>query len=49
MNIQIVENKGNFIELPWGKIWYKIVGDKTKPPMLVLHGGPGYPVIIYGI
>jgi len=27
-----------------GKIWYKVFGKKTAhPPLIVVHGGPGYP------
>lgn len=33
----------SFIELPWGNIWYRTIGNKANPPLLVLHGGPGYP------
>src|SRR6185295_11111472 len=29
------------IEVPGGRIWYRIVGSGTKTPLLVLHGGPG--------
>jgi proline iminopeptidase len=33
-----------YIELPEGKTWWGIVGKKTtRPPLLVIHGGPGYP------
>lgn len=32
------------INVPGGRVWYKIVGEKTnKLPIIVLHGGPGYP------
>ena len=32
------------INVPGGMVWYKIVGEKTnKLPIIVLHGGPGYP------
>jgi len=30
-----------YIEVPGGKVWYKIVGEGDKTPILVLHGGPG--------
>ena len=26
-----------------GKVWYQIVGDGDKTPLLLLHGGPGFP------
>ena len=32
-----------YIHLKAGKIWYKIVGDGDKTPILTLHGGPGVP------
>src|SRR5687768_7077068 len=33
-----------FIEVEGGKVWYKIFGsDKKKTPILLLHGGPGFP------
>ena len=33
-----------FIQVPGGKVWYRIVGaDKPGIPLLTLHGGPGMP------
>jgi len=32
-----------YINVPGGKIWYKVVGQKKKIPLVVLHGGPGFP------
>jgi proline iminopeptidase len=33
-----------FIDVPGGRVWYHIEGsDKTKTPLLTLHGGPGMP------
>ena len=26
-----------------GNVWYRIVGDAEAPPVIVLHGGPGFP------
>ena len=33
--------KEGFIDVEGGKIWYKIVGEGDKTPVLLLHGGPG--------
>lgn len=30
-----------FIEVTGGKVWYRINGTGSKPPILLLHGGPG--------
>lgn len=30
-----------FIEVPGGRVWYRIAGGGTRTPLLVLHGGPG--------
>ena len=30
-----------YINVPGGKVWYKIVGEGDKIPVLMLHGGPG--------
>src|SRR5437773_713409 len=32
-----------YINVPGGRIWYKIVGNGPGTPLLVLHGGPGVP------
>jgi len=31
------------IDVPGGRVWYRIVGSGTKTPLLLLHGGPGAP------
>lgn len=35
--------KEGFISVKGGKVWYKIVGEGVKTPILLLHGGPGVP------
>lgn len=30
-----------FVNVPGGKVWYRIDGQGEKPPVLLLHGGPG--------
>jgi proline iminopeptidase len=30
------------ITVPGGTVWYKSVGDGSLPPLLVVHGGPGF-------
>ena len=32
-----------FLALDGGKIWYEVVGDNDEIPIVLLHGGPGYP------
>jgi len=32
-----------FIDVPGGKVWYRITGSGTATPLLALHGGPGFP------
>ncbi len=32
-----------FVEVPGGKVWCLVVGENDKIPLIVLHGGPGYP------
>src|SRR5262245_57729257 len=32
-----------FIDVPGGKVWYRIAGSGTATPLLALHGGPGFP------
>ncbi|MFC0264175.1 proline iminopeptidase-family hydrolase [Fontibacter flavus] len=30
-----------YVEVNGGRIWYEVYGSGTKPPVLLLHGGPG--------
>ncbi len=32
-----------YVDVPGGKVWYRVVGEGTGTPLLVLHGGPGVP------
>ena len=32
-----------FIDVPGGRVWYRISGSGTATPLLLLHGGPGAP------
>lgn len=41
-NNNLKPNEG-YIPVTGGKVWYKIVGEGNKTPILLLHGGPGVP------
>lgn len=32
-----------YIQVPGGRVWYRVVGSGTRTPLLLLHGGPGVP------
>jgi proline iminopeptidase len=32
----------NYLAVDGGRIWYRIVGDGTATPAILLHGGPGF-------
>ena len=32
-----------YTEVKGGKIWYRIVGESDKTPLILVHGGPGFP------
>src|SRR5215472_17903448 len=32
-----------YVNVPGGRIWYRIVGNGTRTPLVLLHGGPGAP------
>ncbi|MBL7876620.1 MAG: proline iminopeptidase-family hydrolase [Cyclobacteriaceae bacterium] len=36
-------NGEGYVEVTGGKIWYRVYGQGNKTPILLLHGGPGYP------
>lgn len=33
------------VEVQGGSIWYRVVGGEDGPPLVTLHGGPGYPSV----
>lgn len=32
-----------FVEVTGGRVWYRVVGEGERTPLLLLHGGPGVP------
>ncbi|MCB1624344.1 MAG: proline iminopeptidase-family hydrolase [Pseudomonadales bacterium] len=38
-----LEPREGFVDVPGGRVWYRIVGGGTGIPLLLLHGGPGAP------
>ncbi len=30
-----------FVQVPGGRVWYRVVGSSSATPLLLLHGGPG--------
>ena len=38
---QKLKTKEGYIDVTGGKVWYKIIGEGNKTPILILHGGPG--------
>ena len=37
------KNREGYVDVTGGKIWYQITGQGDKTPILMIHGGPGYP------
>lgn len=35
--------KEGYLQVPGGQVWYRLVGEGPKTPLIVLHGGPGVP------
>jgi proline iminopeptidase len=33
----------SYFQIDGGKIWYKVIGSGNKTPIVILHGGPGFP------
>jgi len=38
---QVLKPGEGYINVQGGRIWYRIVGSGNKPPLLLIHGGPG--------
>jgi proline iminopeptidase len=38
-----LSQREGYINVTGGKVWYKIVGSGDKTPLVLLHGGPGFP------
>lgn len=39
---KIKEGEG-YVKVEGGKIWYRVIGSGNKTPIVMLHGGPGFP------
>jgi len=37
------DSREGFVDVEGGRVWYRIVGSGPKTPILLLHGGPGFP------
>jgi proline iminopeptidase len=37
------DERPGMVEVPGGRVWYRIAGDGNATPLLTLHGGPGVP------
>lgn len=35
--------KEGYLQVPGGQVWYRLVGEGPKTPLIILHGGPGVP------
>lgn len=38
-----IRGSEGYVDVTGGKIWYEVRGEGNKIPLLMLHGGPGYP------
>src|SRR5437588_70099 len=38
-----MEARETFVEVPGGRVWTQVVGGGERIPLVVLHGGPGFP------
>lgn len=41
--LNVLVSKSGQIPTPAGKIWFRLVGESEKTPVVTLHGGPGFP------
>ena len=42
-NSDALKSGQGFLDVNGGKIWYEVIGEGNNTPILLLHGGPGYP------
>lgn len=40
---RVITPAEGFVNVPGGKVWYRIAGSGSATPLLLLHGGPGFP------
>jgi proline iminopeptidase len=40
---QALQPGEGYVDVPGGRIWYRIVGGGARTPLVLLHGGPGAP------
>jgi len=40
--VELTQGEG-YVNVTGGKMWYKISGSGTETPLVLLHGGPGFP------
>ena len=38
-----IKNGEGYVDVTGGKIWYRVTGQGSQTPILMLHGGPGTP------
>ena len=38
---RVPQSREGFIEVPGGRVWFQVVGSGPRPPLLLVHGGPG--------
>src|SRR5262245_56578273 len=38
-----ISTREGYLQVPGGRVWYRIVGSGHRTPLLLLHGGPGAP------
>ena len=43
MNSSSLSEREGMLAVSGGNIWYKVAGNSDKTPLIVLHGGPGFP------
>ena len=41
-NMSQIRSEEGTIAVPGGHVWYRSFGDGDRPPLLVVHGGPGF-------